>query len=137
MSVANITSDQEYKYKLKKTLEHKTNFLVTDRKIIIWFNIFNRVLFKEKLTRFDQLHIFHTYRPYYGLCKIDSNKNISILKMRSKFKSKGLFLEILIHEMVHLHDYKKYGTIYHGKNFFRWKKKVNALGLNLKRSYQE
>lgn len=129
-----MSSVQEYAYKFKQALKQKDTFLVTDRKVIVWFNIFNQAIFNEGLPRFHQLKLIESKIPYYGMCEITSDEEY-VLELQEKFPNKKLFLEILIHEMIHLHDFLKYGKMSHGSKFLKWRKILNRFGLELKRLY--
>lgn len=129
-----MSSVQEYAYKFEQAFKQKEIFFVTERKVSVWFNIFNQVIFKETLPRFHQLKLIQLKVPYYGMCEVTSDQEY-ILELQEKFPNKKMFLEILIHEMIHLHDYIKYGKMSHGSNFLKWRKKLNRLGLELKRLY--
>lgn len=129
-----MSSVQEYAYKFEQAFKQKDTFLVTDRKISVWFNIFNQAIFNQKLPKFHQIKLIEKNIPYYGLCEVNSDDEY-ILELQENFPNKKLFLEILIHEMIHLHEYIKYGKMSHGSNFLKWRKKLNRFGLDLKRVY--
>lgn len=82
-------------------------------KTIFWFDVFNEIIFDNKLSYFDDIIIKRT-RGYYGMCLYyewvingsgDSELILQTyeLVMRKNLDFK-LFLETLGHEMVHLYQ---------------------------------
>lgn len=134
-----MTLVQEYESIFKKKVERaclQTGlFLVSDRKVIIWFNLFNQFLFDSTLPRFDQINFLSDVADNHGNC-IVMNNGKTILEIYNHFSNKKLFLEILAHEMIHLYDHvHNNGKMNHGKTFFAWKSKMNDLGLRLNVKY--
>lgn len=133
--------DQEYtsscRKKLEKALLDEEPFLVTHRKISMWFNILNDVFFEKKIPKFNKFKILKRKTDYFASCNInyDGAKVETLLEIYRKFQTKKDFLEILAHEMIHLHDHWVYEDMAHGKRFFKWKKKFNELGLRLQIKY--
>ena len=127
------------KTKLAKLLESEETYEyeTTLRDAKEWFNILNRLLFKNKLPPFDVIdirwrrtaHAWYDYddtRPGYGTTK---------LLLSKRYKSKQFFVEVLAHEMVHHYQYIYNETVGHGSSFLKWRGKFNKKGLNLVRAY--
>lgn len=125
--------DREYlskcKRKIKKAAIDDKLVEVTERKVQLWFNVINSVLFKNELPRFNEIKIVEN-KDYYGMCECH-NDSFYKLFINSSFNSKKMFIEVMIHEMIHLYDYVVHGRMGHGKRFFEWKEKVEKFGLRL------
>lgn len=81
--------------------------------------------------------IAETYRHYYNENVIKKGKNFSIVFYTNEFKSRKLFLEILVHEMVHIVESLEHGVpLGHGKHFFKWKERLSLFGFNLEKTYK-
>ena len=130
-------SDQEYlskcKKKIKKAIIDNDRFVVTERKVQIWFNIINKVLFKNSLPKFCEINIVNS-DEYQAMCECSDDGYYKLLICES-FKNKKNFVEIMSHEMIHLYEWIEYGRMTHGKNFFAWKQKMEKYGLKLYRTY--
>lgn len=132
---------QEYtsncRKKFEKALLDKRPFYVSTRKISIWFTILNVLIFENKIPKFNKVKILTRKIDYFASCNIhyDGTKIETLLEIHKTFQSKKIFLEILAHEMIHLHDHWIHNHMSHGKLFFMWKKKFNEFGLRLHKKY--
>lgn len=128
--------DQGYtskcKFKLKKACIVDGEFEVTHRKVQIWFNILNHIFFRDYLPNFDIVKIKFREESL-GSCEFRKGKYI--LEIRPWFNSKKDFLEILVHEMIHLYEHLENEKMTHGPNFFLWKETVNRFNLRLHIAY--
>jgi hypothetical protein len=117
------------KGKIKKAVSDESRVKVTERRVQLWFNIINHVLFKNELPKFTEIEIFDS-RDYHAMCECDeSNDNYKLFIFHTFSKRK--FVEVLVHEMIHLHDFVVYGQMAHGKRFFEWRDKLKKYGLDL------
>lgn len=53
------------------------------------------------------------------------------LALNDWYPSKNLFLNILAHEMVHVHQHQTGVVVNHGKTFWEWRKRFRLNGLSL------
>jgi hypothetical protein len=126
--------DQAYlskcRVKIKKAIKDDSRVEVTERKVQLWFNIINLVIFKNELPKFTEIEIFDSDR-YHAICECDDANEKYKLLIFHTFKNKKKFVEVIVHEMIHLHDFIIYGEMAHGKRFFQWRDKLKKYGLEL------
>lgn len=101
-----------------------------------WFDHYNAALFENKLPNFDDIKIKRIHgalgQVVYTTYKTREQK--FVLEMLPRYETKKMFLETLVHEMIHLYQMKiKNDTGNHNKLFFGFRKKLNFLGLRLSR----
>lgn len=129
--------DREYlsncKRKIKKAAVDDNTVKVTERKVKIWFNIINLAMFNNELPKFDEIEIVDD-KDYYGMCECHNDEFYKLF-INSSFHSKKMFVEVMVHEMIHLYDFVIYGRMTHGKKFFEWQDKVQKFGLKLYKTY--
>lgn len=129
--------DREYLFRCKKrirnaSLDENTSIEVTERKVQFWFNVINTAIFKNKLPKFHVVEVGE-YKDFHALCECDDITYT--LKIKAKFENKKRFIEVLAHEMIHLHEWTEYQKMSHGKNFFEWKNIFKKYNLNLYKKY--
>lgn len=126
--------DQEYQFKCKKKIRDAINsdysVIVTKRKVQLWFNILNYLFFKNQLPKFTEIEISR-FKTYHAMCECDEKDGSNKLFISEKFENKKRFVEVMLHEMIHLHDFVMYRKMTHGKKFFEWKKNLEKYGLDL------
>jgi hypothetical protein len=129
--------DREYLFKCRKRIKNasyddSTAIEVTERKVQFWFNVINIVIFNNKLPKFHEIEI-GSYKTFHALCECDDTTYT--LKIKSKFESRKRFIEVIAHEMIHLHEWVEYQKMTHGKNFYEWKNKLKRYNLDLYKNY--
>lgn len=98
-----------------------------------WWRILNIAVFDGKLGKPTQVQ-FGEYKGFWGMCrptdyKFDGRLDLLLTYL---YPSKRTFLEVLVHEMVHIFEYQTYGIMSHSTTFFDWKLEVKkAVDLNL------
>ena len=124
--LATILRDVDYKKTYKPT---KTN-------AEMFFNILNYAIFNGKLSSIDKFSI-RRIRNAFAYYEYDEKTDIAQMTFKPKYKNIKLFLDILGHEMVHHYQItlQQNNSGNHNSYFFRWKKKFERVGLNLKGSY--
>ena len=120
---------------LKETELSDKKYIVTYRDIKKYFKYFNKILFNDKLSNFNDIQIKRLFKAS-GQCveNISYSKGTSffVLEMMPKYINKTEFLNTLSHEMVHLWQQtvmKDTGN--HNKLFFSFKPKFKKLNLSL------
>lgn len=103
------------------------------------YNKFNKEIFDCQLWGLSPGFVTIEQRPIraWGQCEADFNddriENIRIT-MRKWYPSERFCLNILLHEMVHVHEFIKYGKAGHGKTFYAWKPILESHGFLLTRT---
>ena len=102
----------------------------------MFFNILNYAIFNGKLSSIDKFSI-RRIRDAFAYYEYNEETDIAQITFKPKFKNIKHFLDILGHEMVHhyqiTHQQNNSGN--HNSYFFRWKKKFERMGLDLKGTY--
>jgi hypothetical protein len=118
--------------KIKRAVDKSLPVEVTERRVQIWFNIINTVIFKNELPKFTEIQITNC-KQYHAMCECEGDQYK--LSINSAFESKKRFLEVMVHEMIHLYDWVNYEQMNHGKLFFSWREKTKKYGLDLYKAY--
>ena len=120
---------------LKETKSSSKKYTTNYKDIKKYFIYFNKILFKDKLNKFNDIKIKKMIRSS-GQCveNISYYKGTSffVLEMKPKYKNKTEFLNTLSHEMIHLWQQtimKDTGN--HNKLFFSFKSRFRRLNLHL------
>ena len=101
-----------------------------------WYDHYNAMLFDNKLPYFDEIKIkrIHGALGQVVYTTYKTKERMYVLEMLPKYPTKKMFLETLVHEMIHLYQMKiKNNTGNHNKLFYSFKSKLNFLGLELSR----
>jgi len=130
--------------KLKKALRKEfalgRKYTTTYKDIKKYFKLFNQYIFENKLSPFNQIEIKQIrdrdVKYCYGQVIILEWKRkgtrVYKLEMQPYYSNKKIFLDTLVHEMVHLYQMANLGdTGNHNKIFYSFEEKVNLVGLNL------
>ena len=126
---------------LKRELASRNKYKTTYKDIKKFFNMINKVIFKNKLSPFNEIKIKKIYKDEskkfcYGLVEIIERKRKGTrsysLEMLPSYRNKKEFVDTLGHEMVHLYQMANKGdTGNHNKLFYSFRPKLNAIGLDL------
>lgn len=117
------------KKKLKNHLDNtrylNNGFIPTEQVTKYWWRIINMAVFKNSLPPPSDIIIrkLRDYKGLYiwGMCSGKTRINLCEITINENITSKKLFLETLIHEMVHQHQwYNNNGNMNHGKTFKEW-----------------
>jgi hypothetical protein len=108
------------------------------RKTRKWFKVLNKLIFKTQLPPFYRVKI-SSIKDAWANCLGFEEKGIRwcSVHLDKKFPSEAHFVTVLIHEMVHNYEWcilKK--DMSHGPDFFKWKEKLNSLGVPLHKKYK-
>ena len=120
---------------LKETKSTDKKYITNYKDIKKYFIYFNKILFKDRLNKFNDIKIKKMIKSS-GQCveNISYYKGTSffVLEMKPKYKNKKEFLNTLSHEMLHLWQQTiKHDTGKHNKLFFSFKNKFKKLNLIL------
>ena len=120
---------------LRETKLSDKKYITTYKDIKKYFKYFNKILFNDKLSNFNDIQIKRLFKAS-GQCveNISYSKGTSffVLEMMPKYTNKTEFLNTLSHEMVHLWQQTVMNdTGNHNKLFFSFKPKFKKLNLTL------
>lgn len=127
---------KKYKSKLAKLADepHMGNFSPSLSDIHKWFRVLNRELFDNQLKDITHIAIGirrMTWAYYLYDDEFDPHKSRTELHMNHRYHSKQHFVECLIHEMVHHHQFLTGKKVKHNHGFYAWNKKIAKYGLKL------
>jgi len=141
MSKRTVKNRSMVKKILKRELASRNKYKTTYKDIKKFFNMINKVIFKNKLSPFNEIKIKKIYKDEskkfcYGLVEIIERKRKGTrsysLEMLPSYRNKKEFVDTLGHEMVHLYQMANKGdTGNHNKLFYSFRPKLNAIGLDL------
>ena len=141
MSKRTVKNRSMVKKILKRELASRNKYKTTYKDIKKFFNMINKVIFKNKLSPFNEIKIKKIYKDEskkfcYGLVEIIERKRKGTrsysLEMLPSYRNKKEFVDTLGHEMVHLYQMANKGdTGNHNKLFYSFRSKLNAIGLDL------
>lgn len=104
-----------------------------------WWRVLNRAVFDNELRMPYNVRIrkYNKYNDPLGMC---SGKDYSKLHpvtfdIKEEMDDRKMFMDVLAHEMVHQWEQQTFGNMTHGKNFYKWKRKLKELGITLNESY--
>ena len=111
-------------------------FYTNMHSITSWYDHYNSAIFDNKLPKFDEIKIKRIHGAFgqvvYTVYK--TKPQHYTLEMLPKYPTKKIFLETLVHEMIHLYQMKlRNNTGNHNKLFYSFKNRLNYLGLQLSR----
>ena len=120
---------------LKETKSSGKKYTTNYKDIKKYFIYFNKILFKDKLNKFNDIKIKKMIKSS-GQCveNISYYKGTSffVLELKPRYKNKVEFLNTLSHEMLHLWQQTiKHDSGRHNKLFFSFKNKFKKLNLTL------
>lgn len=109
----------------------------TSRLVCFWFHRLNHAVFDGQLAVPTDVKIVHDSGHHAWCVPLDREPNYE-LRFRPNLITREKFLDVLIHEMVHVWQLQNGHTLTHGKTFKCWKRAIHAAtGLNLETSYYE
>lgn len=132
---------------LKNRGEH--SILVTEASVKYWWRVLNVAVFDGKLYTPSKIRLCKEITvegkvSVWAVCRDRSKQARSIgqngisLKVQHHYPSRKLFLNVLVHEMVHAWEIQYNGDATHGPKFFAWRDKIRkATGLHLERRIGE
>ena len=130
------------KKKLRRELSSRKKYKTTYNDIIYYFGMINKVVFKNKLSPFNEILIKKIYKDKKScthtwgqvVCWEWKRKGTKQywLEMLPEYNSKRDFVDTLGHEMVHLYQMANVGDSgNHNKLFYSFRPKLNEIGLDL------
>jgi hypothetical protein len=132
-------SDQKVKRILKRELAKRTKYKTTYKDIKYYFKMINKVVFRNKLSPFNEILIKNIRDPKVKCMgqvvawewKRKGTRQFW-LEMLPTYRDKREFVDTLGHEMVHLYQMANIGdTGNHNKIFYSFRPKLNKIGLDL------
>jgi len=130
------------KKKLRRELSSRKKYKTTYKDIKYYFGMINKVVFKNKLSPFNEILIKKIYKDKKScthtwgqvVCWEWKRKGTKQywLEMLPEYNSKRDFVDTLGHEMVHLYQMANVGDSgNHNKLFYSFRPKLNEIGLDL------
>jgi len=130
------------KKKLRRELSSRKKYKTTYKDIKYYFGMINKVVFKNKLSPFNEILIKKIYKDKKScthtwgqvVCWEWKRKGTKQywLEMLPEYNSKRDFVDTLGHEMVHLYQMANVGNSgNHNKLFYSFRPKLNEIGLDL------
>ena len=130
------------KKKLRRELSSRKKYKTTYKDIKYYFGMINKVVFKNKLSPFNEILIKKIYKDKKScthtwgqvVCWEWKRKGTKQywLEMLPEYRDKRDFVETLGHEMVHLYQMANIGdTGNHNKIFYSFRPKLNKIGLDI------
>ena len=126
---------------LKRELVSRNKYRTTYKDIKKYFNMINKVVFKNVLSPFNDIKIKKIYKDeskkycYGQVIAFDYKRKGTRayhLEMLPEYHNKKEFVDTLGHEMVHLYQMANVGdTGNHNKLFYSFRPKLNEIGLDL------
>lgn len=134
-----MTPDQA-RQKIKRHIKNygsKKDIVVTPRLVRYWWNLLNIAVFYSKIPYPHKLEIKKT-RGYHAVCETTSKgQPCATIIMNQVFSTKTLFLNVLVHEMVHAWEGFFHGNPTHGQRFHEWTPRIKrTVNLNLEVGYK-
>ena len=132
-------SNQRVKRILKRELSKRTKYKTTYKDIKYYFIMINKVVFKNKLSPFNEILIKNIRYPKITCMgqvvawewKRKGTRQFH-LEMLPYYRDKREFVDTLGHEMVHLYQMANIGdTGNHNKVFYSFRPKLNRIGLDI------
>ena len=132
-------SNQRVKRILKRELSKRTKYKTTYKDIKYYFIMINKVVFKNKLSPFNEILIKNIRYPKITCMgqvvawewKRKGTRQFH-LEMLPYYRDKREFVDTLGHEMVHLYQMANIGdTGNHNKVFYSFRPKLNKIGLDI------
>jgi hypothetical protein len=120
-----------------KALDPGVPFRVTNDAVKYWFRILNHEIWQDELPMFNTIQI----RPFvknWAMCieDTDTPQTKYRLAIDIEFPSFKLFVNVLAHEMIHLHQFVNlHGDAEHDDTFWQWEMEFARHGLVLEQVY--
>ncbi|MCX8008499.1 MAG: SprT-like domain-containing protein [Patescibacteria group bacterium] len=114
------------------------SYRVTKKRVKHYYHYLNRLIFHSHLPSARHISIVIFRKPgYWAEFEYNEKKNPPfIFYFCEKYDNIEHFLNILVHEMIHLIETLEFGKpLGHGKHFKKWKEKLKRYNFILKERY--
>lgn len=125
---------------VKTHLKNRGNeeVVITEALCRYWWRKLNEAVFYDRLHKVSNIIIARPKSAFAWVSGIHGTDGRVELKIQESFPSRLLFLNVLVHEMVHAWEYQHHTVMGHGKRFFAWKGRIwRTVGLDLQVSFDE
>lgn len=134
-----MTNKTHVKKMLRKELSSRRKYKTKYKDIKHYFNIINKVVFKNVLSPFNEILIKNIRDPKIKCMGqvvvwewLRKGTRVFQLEMLPEYYNKKEFVDTLGHEMVHLYQMANVGDSgNHNKLFYSFRPKLNQIGLDL------
>jgi len=137
LGLNSIVMHDEARELLKNHLKRvgNKNVIISERLAARWFNVLNTAVFYNRLKRPVNFEV-HKLRGAWGRCVYITEKKHErrprAIELNDTFASRRMFLDVLVHEMVHCWEHQHHTISGHGKRFMVWKSRIKrTVGLDL------
>ncbi len=127
-----MRTPQQAQNLIRRHLQNNSNtpVVLNQRIVQYWWSVLNSAVFDNYLHPPIAIRVINTVKhKYWGECVgegQDSNGYYrSSLKINNKFITRRMFLDILVHEMVHSWEYQTKQRMSHHVRFKQWKPIIN------------
>ena len=98
----------------------KDGIEVTPTFVLYWWHLLNHAIFGGILTPPKKIHCRNFRDNCFGWCNLLSGHAVE-LGIRRELTDRKLFITVLVHEMVHQHEWEiNHDIPRHGKSFLTW-----------------
>lgn len=108
---------------------------IKNKQIDFYFSAINKVIFKNKLPKFDKIVRRDSKQTYAYVQSFNDKDRTSILYLNRRYKNLDMCIAILAHQMVHLFQNKilrqRTNCDCHKYSFYLWQKRFQKHGLTL------
>ena len=137
-----------------KRVNQRETVVITPRLVSYWWKVLNIAVFQNELYIPNIKIVKQISGEAFGECVgcelsaadledyedcdeyEDRIARYVIIKIQSELSSRRLFLNVLVHEMVHQWEWETYKNMGHSKRFFQWHDPIKkSTGLVLKKLY--
>ena len=116
-------------------------YIVTRKKVNMWFNLINATIFISKLPPFSPIRFIKSGKNWALTRGRGHDSKIKKLKcgltIHKTFPSELIFQNVLFHEMIHYNQWITEIGLSHGKSFKIWKFIGKIFGFNLQVEYSD
>lgn len=106
-----------------------------EKQVRYYYTYFNKKLFSVKLPTSDEIQIEFLKSAEPKFAEVEYKNQKYILYIQRKYQNSYFFKCILLHEMIHIWQHLRYGTMDHGETFWNWERKLLDFGFFLKDKY--
>jgi hypothetical protein len=99
-------------------------FDTTEEYIYLIYHALNKLYFHdnvevERFLIYPKLNV-RKKKPYEGYCEYFPRGNFVRISLSGNYFCGKLFVETILHEMIHVWQSQQYDTMNHGKSFINW-----------------
>lgn len=98
--------------------------VLSEKLIRRWWSVLNDAVFYGKLSQPRRIRL-HNARGHHAQVECHSEAEaVWELQMSTEYPTRWMFLDVLVHEMVHAWEHMRHRVMGHGKRFVLWKSRI-------------